>query len=157
MTRVASISTDADVYTIFGSFNDVAYALSNNIEIGDPTDTGTTTMCGYFNSTLDALYARIPLANIGIVAPCPWQYCYPGGTGQNSTYGKAYVEALEAVCMRRSVPFLNLFNFSGMRPWDSDFRTLVYTDDPAGGVHPNAIGHKILATKFKAFLESLLL
>jgi lysophospholipase L1-like esterase len=157
VTRMANIPTDADVYTIFGSFNDVAYGISNNIEIGEPSDSGTTTMCGYFNSALDAMFSRIPLANVGIVAPCPWQYCYPAGTGANSTYGKAYVEALEAVCKRRSIPFLNLFNFSGMRPWEEGFRTLVYTKDQAGGVHPNEIGHKILSTKFKSFLEYLLL
>lgn len=155
--RMASVSTDADVYTIFGSFNDVAYATSNDIPIGDPADAGTSTMCGYFNSAFDALYARVPLANIGVVAPCPWQYCYPGGTNQTSTYGKAYVEALRQVCERRSIPFLDLFHGSGMRPWDADFRALIYTDDPAGGVHPNAIGHSILAPKFKAFLESLIL
>lgn len=155
--RMANVPTDADVYTIFGSFNDVDYGRTNNIEIGTASDSGTTTMCGYFNAAIDALLARVSLANVGVVAPCPWQYCYPAGTGENSTYGKAYVDALEEVCKRRSIPFLNLFNFSGMRPWVSDFRTLVYTDDPAGGVHPNAIGHEILSTKFKQFLEYLLI
>lgn len=157
IARMASVPTDADVYTIFGSFNDVAYAISNNIEIGDPSDSGTTTMCGYFNAAFDALLARVPLANLGVIAPCPWQYCYPAGTGQNSTYGKSYVDALKQVCERRSIPYLDLFHYSGMRTWDEDFRTLVYTKDTAGGVHPNEIGHKILSTKFKAFLESLLL
>jgi len=154
VTRMASVPTDGDVYTIFGSFNDWQYSVDNDLPIGGPTDTGTSSLCGYFNAALDALFTRIPLANLGVVAPCPWAGINAMGTG---TFGKDYTDALKAVCERRSVPFLNLYTESGMRPWDSAFREQAYTKDSAGGVHPDETGHAILAPKFKAFLESLLL
>lgn len=156
ITRMANIPTDCDVYTIFGSFNDVQYGRDNNIAIGDATDSGTTTMCGYFNSALDALYARVPLANVGVIAPCPWASINRATTGANQTYGQNYVKALEEVCKRRCVPFLNLFDEAGFRPWDDDWKLLIYTHDNNSGVHPNEIGHEILSTKIRAFLEELL-
>ena len=155
--RMDDIPTDCDVYTIFGSFNDVAYGRSNNIDIGLPSDTGNTTMCGYFNSAFDALYARIPLANVGVIAPCPWRYCNRVVTGANEIYASNYADALEAVCKRRSIPYLNLYDESGMRPWDDDFRLLMYTHSSDDGVHPNELGHEKLSTKIRLFLESLML
>lgn len=156
VTRMQNIPQDCDVYTIFGSFNDVQYAISNNIDIGDADDSGTSTMCGYFNSALDALYTRVPLANVGIVAPCPWPTVNAVGSGSTYTYGQNYVKALKEVCKRRSVPFLNLFEESGFHPWDADWKLLIYTHDNNSGVHPNEIGHEILSTKFEAFLDELL-
>lgn len=154
--RVASLPTDADIYTIFGSFNDYAYHIDHNIPIGTPTDTGTSTLCGYFNSTISAICTRIPLANLGIVSPCPWVSMneYNGAGGG---FGKDYSDALKAVCERWSIPFLNLYEDSGLRPWDSTFVSLAYTHDALQGVHPDETGHAILATKFEAFLDSMLL
>ena len=152
LDRMALIPTDGDVYTIFGSFNDYQYSRDNNIPIGEPTDTGTTTLCGYINGTLDALFTRIPLANVGIVAPCPWILL-----NQGNEFANNYCNALKAICARRSIPFLDLFECSGLRPWDATFRSLAYTKDNSGGVHPDETGHAILAPRFKAFLETLLM
>jgi len=155
VSRMANVPTDADVYTIFGSFNDYEYSVEESIPIGDADDTGTTSLCGYMNSAISALVTRVPLANIGIVAPCPWvsvnEY-----DGSGNGFGANYVAALKAVAARWSIPFLNLYEESGLRPWDDDFVALAYTKDALNGVHPDETGHKILSTKFKAFLESLL-
>ena len=151
VTRMAIVPTDADVYTIFGSFNDYNY---NSLPIGNPTDSGTSSLCGYINAAFDALFARVPLANLGVIAPCPWVSI--NQVTSIGTFGKDYSAALKACCERRSIPFLDLYAESGLRPWDASFRELVYTNDSASGVHPNAIGHKILSTKFKAFLDTRL-
>ena len=66
--RVSDIPEDADVITIFGSGND----LSSDQTLGNVTDTGTDTICGCINATIDAIYERIPLARLGIVTPTPW-------------------------------------------------------------------------------------
>lgn len=152
-TRMASVPTDADVYTIFGSFNDYAYMQSNSIPIGDADDTGTSTLCGYINGAFDALFARVPLANLGVIAPCPWVSINAMGS---NAFGANYTEALRACCARRSVPFLDLYSESGMRPWDPNFVAQAYTKDSLSGVHPDETGHKILSTKIKAFLSELL-
>lgn len=152
-TRMASVPTDADVYTIFGSFNDYAYMQSNSIPIGDADDTGTSTLCGYINGAFDALFARVPLANLGVIAPCPWVSINAMGS---NAFGANYTEALRACCARRSVPFLDLYSESGMRPWDPNFVAQAYTKDSLSGVHPDETGHEILSTKIKAFLSELL-
>lgn len=154
--RMASVPTDADVYTIFGSFNDYAYSINNDIPIGTPEDSGTSTICGYINSAFDALFARVPLANLGVVAPCPWVSVNSVTGTTSKTFAENYVSALRQCCERKSIPFLDLYHGSGLRPWDSNFRDLTYTKDTLHGVHPDETGHAILAPKFSAFLESLL-
>lgn len=147
--RIGDCPTDADVVTIFGSFND----LGSGLPLGSADDTGTTTIAGCINTTIDNLQAVIPLVNLGIVAPTPWD------TTQPNTSGNAYnyVEMLNTICERRSIPFLDLWRCSNLRPWDSDFRELAYSKDEGNGVHPDETGHKLIAPRFKAFLETLIM
>lgn len=147
--RISAVPTDSDVVTIFGSFND----LSSGLPIGTLTDSGTTTIAGCINKTIDNLQSVMPLVNLGIVAPTPW------ANSQPSTSGDAYnyVEMLKAICEHRSIPFLDLWRCSNLRPWDADFRALAYSHDDGGGTHPDETGHMIIAPRFKAFLESLLM
>ena len=157
-TRMASVPTDADVYTIFGSFNDYEYCINNNIPIGSPTDSGTNTICGYINGAFSALFARVPLANLGVIAPNPWGSVNDvSGSATAKEWAENYTEALRLCCERLSIPFLDLYHYSGMRPWDSAFEALTYTHDSLYGVHPDETGHAILAPKFRTFLESLLM
>ena len=147
--RISSCPTDADVVTIFGSFND----LGAELELGTVTDSGTTTLAGCINTTIDNLQTRIPLANLGIVAPTPWDTTQPATSGQAYNY----VEMLKAICEHRSIPFLDLWRGSNLRPWDSDFRTVAYSHDGGSGTHPDENGHKLIAPPFEAFLDRLLL
>lgn len=148
--RISSVPTDADVITIFGSFND----LGAGVNLGTATDTGTDTIGGAINTTLDNLFTVMPLANVGIVSPTPWVNSNPL-TEPNTA--SQYCELLEAICKRRSIPFLDLFHESLLRPWDSTFRTIAYSRDEGNGVHPDENGHKLIAPRFEAFLDSLLM
>lgn len=147
--RISSCPSDADVVTIFGSFND----LGSTLPLGTLTDNTDDTIAGCINLTIDNLQSVIPLVNLGIVAPTPWD------TTQPSTSGNAYnyVEMLKAICQHRSIPYLDLWRESNLRPWDADFRAVAYTRDGGGGTHPDENGHKLIAPHFKAFLETLLL
>lgn len=147
--RISSCPTDADVVTIFGSWND----LGAGLEIGTVTDTGTTTLAGCINTTIDNLQAVIPLVNLGIVAPTPWDTTQPSTSGNDYNY----VEMLKTICEHRSIPFLDLWRCSNLRPWDADFRELAYSKDEGSGTHPDENGHKLIAPRFKAFLETLLM
>ena len=147
--RISDCPTDADVVTIFGSFND----LGAGLPIGSVDDTGTTTIAGCINKTIDNLQTVIPLVNLGIVAPTPWDTTQPSASG--NAYD--YVSMLKAICERRSIPFLDLWHCSNLRPWDADFRTIAYSHDNGSGTHPDENGHKLIAPRFKGFLETLLL
>lgn len=144
--RIVNVPTDADVVTIFGSFNDGV------TDIGTADDTGTTTVGGCVNATIDALYSVMPTVQLGIVSPTPWSSHNP----YDHTDGNDYADLLEAICKKRSIPFLNLYYESNLRPWDSTFIPLAYSKDDGGGVHPDETGHKIIAPRFEAFLDSLL-
>ena len=147
--RISNCPTDADVVTIFGSFND----LGAGLPIGSVDDTGTDTLAGCINTTITNLQTIIPLVNLGIVAPTPWDTTQPSTSGQAFNY----VEMLKAICARRSIPFLDLWRESNLRPWDANFRTVAYSHDGGSGTHPDENGHKLIAPRFKGFLETLLL
>lgn len=145
--RVVNLPENADVVTIFGSGNDLTH-IDN---LGEVTDTTADTICGCVNLTIDAIYAKLPAVQLGIVSPTPWQNNQPENNGTMSRY----VEKLEAICKRRGIPYLDLFHRSGLRPNEASYRALVYSNDDGAGVHPNEIGHKIISSHFMAFLESL--
>lgn len=147
--RVSSCPTDADVVTIFGSFND----LGAGLPLGTVDDTETTTIAGCINTTITNLQTRIPLVNLGIVSPTPWDTTQPTSSGTDYNY----VEMLKEICAHRSIPFLDLWRCSNLRPWDADFRTIAYSHDDGSGTHPDENGHKLIAPRFEGFLDTLLL
>lgn len=148
--RVSDIPEDADVITIFGSGND----LSSDQTLETVTDTGTDTICGCINATIDAIYERIPLARLGIVTPTPWVGSMPSKTTCSMA---KYSEAIVEICKRRSIPCLDLYHESNLRPDDENFRKLAFSKDGGNGVHPDEKGHEIIAASFQSLLERLIL
>lgn len=144
--RIANIPTDTDIVTIFGSGNDLSLTL------GNPTDTTTDTICGCMNKTLEVLFERLPGVKVGIALPCPWGGYPPKSKGNKMML---YSEALREVAKNHSVPVLDLYYESNLRPWDNTFRELYYKRDDGNSVHPDEDGQKILANKFKMFIQSL--
>ena len=146
--RIVDVPLDADIITIFGSGND----LSLIDELGNPSDATTDTICGCMNETFKRLFERIPGAKVGVVLPCPWGN-YPPTISDNAM--AKYSEALREVAKRYSIPVLDLYYGSNLRPWDETFKELYYKRDDGNSVHPDEDGHKILANKFKMFIQSL--
>ena len=150
LNKVANVPVDSDVVTIFGSGND----MSAELELGTPTDTGTETLCGCINTTIDNLIAIMPAVSLGIVSPTPWV----GSSPANADSGMAkYCAAMKTICENRSIPFLDLYHCSNLRPWTEEGRAACYTKDDGNGVHPDETGHALIAPRFKAFLETLIL
>ena len=118
--RVASIATDADAITIFGSFNDLGAA-----PIGEPTDAGTETICGCINTTLDtilnAYIAAGKIPHIGVVTPTPWITTMPI---EENAAGALYCDAIINCCRRKSIPVLDLYRCSNLHPDNEAFRAL---------------------------------
>lgn len=155
--QASRLPSDVDVVTIFGSFN--SWGVDDN---GTIDDTEPTTRYGCINKAIETIYSINPLARVGIVSPTPW-----GNNGYNpfisdngNDWGQRTVDRIKDVCYKRGIPFLDLYHTSELRPWDLEYRRLVYSkeDDPeTQGVHPNELGHKILSTHFKSFLDKLIL
>ena len=100
-------------------------------------------------------------AVVGVILPTPWA-SYNGTTLSKSVKSEKYIKALIDTCNKYSVPYLDLYHQSGLRPWDVNFNKIYYKDDNGDGnysegVHPNSFGHeKFIAPKIKLFLESLI-
>ena len=159
MNEVQRIPTDSDVITIFGSINDVFHTT---IPLGDVTDATTSTLCGCINIAINNLYARIPVAYLGIITPTPCWYqasgviddWTPSNPGNDL---ELYSEALIEICKRRSIPCLDLYHLSNLRPQESAFRTLAFSKDSGNGIHPDETGHKLIAARFLEFIKTLIL
>ena len=160
--RIANVPTDADVVTIFGSGNDTSIASGAVWEtvLGTYTDDTTDTICGCVNATLDAYFAVMPVAPIGIIAPTPWMG-YPTTLTTGNRMAE-YTEKLRQIAEYRGVPFLDLYHHSNLRPENEANRDECFYDgnplDGNGdGVHPNALGHEIIAPKIYEFVKTLLI
>ncbi len=146
----------ADVVTVFGSGND-GKPINDGL-LGEPTDTGTDTVCGCINTTIDNIYSKNPFVQLAIISPTPWKSNMPD---VDNAFSKLCV-ALETICKNRGIPYLDLFHCSGLRPNDETFRSYAYKYDineETGenmGVHPDETGHKIIASQFYTLLQSLI-
>ena len=151
--RTSSIPTDTDILTVFGSFNDM---FVSNLTIGNITDTGTNTLYGAINTFLKNCWNINPSMIIGIISPTPWEN-YWRGSSDTTKANKCveYVNVLKNVAEYYSLPYLDLFNGSNLRPWESNIRDKYYNN--ADGVHPNTLAHKkYIAPKIENFIKSML-
>lgn len=143
------LESDVDVVTIMASGND----MSSEKSLGTPTDTGTTTICGCINETLDEVYSLLPTKGLGVITTTPWITAEPsdGTTGMSQ-----YCEAIVQICALRGIPCLDLYHCSLLHPDDSSFRALAYSKDEGNGVHPDETGHAMIAPRIRQFLFSLI-
>ncbi len=148
-----TIPTDADIVTLFGSFNDMGAdgSTSGRNILGTIYDDGTATVGGCINQAIKNVIARVPNAVIGIILPTPWN-AMTQTASELATY-EAYTNLVKGVAERYSLPVLDLFHHSNLRPWDSTFKETYYKD--ADGVHPNHYGHMRFAGMIADFVESL--
>ncbi|HFU3841870.1 TPA: SGNH/GDSL hydrolase family protein [Streptococcus suis] len=148
--RIVNVPVDVDVLTIFGSFNDLGVS---NLMLGNWNDSGTTTIAGCINTTLDTFFDQHPTTPVGLISPTPWNDI---NLSDPQTQQAKYVSLLEQIANNRGLPFLNLYKESGLRPWDTNFRQLMYSRDDGNGVHPDENGHKLIYPKIREFLKSLI-
>lgn len=147
--QALEIGNDADVITILGGGNDVS-----SYTLGNVTDTGTDTICGCINTAIDNVYATLPLAKLGIITPNPWGSFPPSNPDNKMALLAA---AIVQICQNRGIPCLDLYHCSGMRPWETSYKALVYDLSNNDGVHPNNIGHYIMASHIEEFVKKILL
>ena len=68
-----------------------------------------------------------------------------------------FVTELEKLCAKYSIPFLDLYHESNLRPWDATFRQNYYSKDDGNGVHPDENGNKRFTPMIQDFIERILL
>ena len=93
------------------------------------------------------------IAKVGIITPTPW---VGNNEYDSKTTDEEYVQVIIDICKKRGIPCLDLYHNSGLRPWEESYRTLCYSKDGGNGVHPDETGHRLIAPRFRAFLETLM-
>ena len=157
-----NIDKDTDICTIFGSFNDGCY---NKFKFGQKGDTDTGTMWGAMLATINNCYKNSPDVLIGIISPGPWGSINPLNTDElsangmvSSEFAEKYVQTLKDFAQMYSLPFLDLYHESNLRPWDSNFINEYYHgESPTDTTHPNPEGFKkFIAPRIASFLEMII-
>ena len=153
VSKLDQIPNDVELITIYGSFND-SNNISNLGTVNDVyVDGGNNSVAAHINYTYDYIKTNHPNAKIAVIIPAPWFSMNPAeSTGV--TTSKKYVNLLKEICDNKGIAYLDLYNNSGMTPWDDEYKATYYLN--GDGVHPNNEGHKLLAPKITPFIKSII-
>ena len=142
-------SEDYDYITLFAGTNDIQQTL------GDIDSTDTSTICGAFRYCIEQLIQKFPTKKIGILSPIP-RYNYYGTDSTNKLYQIVVAEL--KIASEYSIPILNQYMASGLRPWNSNNNQMFFSCEQApngDGLHPNELGHLWLSYPIQDFIEKL--
>ncbi len=185
-SRMAKINPDGfDFMTILGSCNDASRINQNERVLGEANDIwdealesntdmkDKNTVCACINHTIDVFYEKAPLKKLGIITMPPTYAWYPSKRDAETNellnhIGNQYVEELIQICKIRSIPCLDLYHCSGLRPWvetdennpiSSDLWMFFKDETKTGvsdGVHPNSRGAAFIAPMIREFVKTLM-
>ncbi|MBO5287170.1 MAG: hypothetical protein J6B34_03515 [Clostridia bacterium] len=140
---------EADLISIFMGTNDYGH----DTPLGTIDDTTDVSFYGALNVIIPQLLEKNPDATIVFITPLHrYGYGTNNGTGQPHTYDSVpngaghtleeYANAIVEVCGKYGVHVIDLFNLCDLDP-SIELTREMYMED---GLHPNAIGHKYIAT-----------
>lgn len=144
--RFDKMDDDADIVVVFGATNDYGHG---DAPFGEYSDRTPETFIGATHFLMKGLIEKYPGAEIVFMTPI-----HRAGENNPDAKGhilKDYVDIIRNVAEYYSIPVLDLFSVYGVCP-DIAVHKEKYCPD---GLHPNDAGHKRLAEKLKAFLETM--
>lgn len=136
--RYESMIDDADIITVFGGINDA----NNNLPLGEFGSTDIYTFYGALDTLINGLQTKYAGKPIGFITPLNY--------GQNAQHEK-YVNAMLDICGKYAVPVLDMYHEGLISTRTDALSTLYFTD----GLHPNELGHRVMARKIANFLNRL--
>lgn len=145
LARCARMDEDADLIVVFGGTNDFDHG---DAQFGTFHDKDVYTFYGALRTLIETLLVRYPQSRLVFLTPLHREH----ETGVNGKPHLAqYVQAIREVCAYYAVPVCDLFATSGIQPAFPPLRER-YTSD---GLHPNDVGHALIAQRLAGFLKSL--
>ena len=152
---------DADLIAVMGNMNDgTSGKFATPAALGTFADSSEdkkdTSIYGALHYVCQKATEMHPLTPIVFIISTPREQ-------YNAEMGKCWgidgwfepwTEAIKKVCGHYSIPVLDLYHESGLRPWNERHR-LQYFDqnDGFGGVHLNAKGQELIARKIYVFMK----
>lgn len=144
--RCRTLDADADLVVVFGGTNDYGHGTA---PIGSRNDHTPETYCGALHVLFQSLTEKYP---DGVVVLTPLHRTEE--TVKNTATGytlKEYVELLKEIAAEYSIPVLDLYAQGGIVPSVPANRERFCPD----GLHPNDVGHALIARKLCAFLKCI--
>lgn len=143
--RAEIIDDTADLTVVFGGVNDFSHG---DAELGDLSDNSPYTFCGGLKNLVNTIKRRnlkavfiLPLGVMGDDKP----------SGEGSKISKAvladYIAVMKSILEENAVDYLDLYHFL---PIPTKGEGNGYFVD---FVHPNDVGHKLIAQKIVGFLQ----
>ena len=144
-----------NTFVIFGSFNDAFVTY----DFGDVKTSTEGTLFGGMADITNKIYATNPDAKILFVTPAPWGSINPrrtekfGPRENASQFAEEYVSAMFEYAKYNSIPILDLYHFSNLRPWDTNFVNKFYRGtSQTDTTHANSKGHKRISPQIADFI-----
>ena len=148
--RVDEMENDADIVFVFGGTNDYGHG---DAPIGSFEDRTPYSFYGAVHTLITKLINKYPQAKIVFATPLhrglETRNLEKGGVMQEVTLYR-YVEILREITEYYAIPTLDLYKCSGMQPLVPVLKEKYMPD----GLHPNDLGHVILADRISAFLKN---
>lgn len=112
---------------------------------------------GALHYTCKELIKRYPNIPIGFIISQPRsQVGSQGKCWGIDGWFERWVQAINEVCGHYSIPVLDLYHNSGLRPWNADNNAKYFScsSSPLGdGIHPNDLGQELMARKIYEFIN----
>ena len=155
--RAYNLEPSADLIVVYGGVNDY---LHGDAPIGEMGDQTPATFCGAVYWLMNFL--KTAYSNKPIVFMTPARYCGKGEKSDLLPHPNPcklpdakpllfYVETIQETAKQFDIPVLDLYHNLGIDPHNPEDCKNLTID----GLHFNDEGHKIIASKLKAFLEAL--
>lgn len=145
--RIDEMGDDPDMIVVFGGVNDYGHGSA---PIGTPDDRTPYSFYGACHYIITTLLEKYPLKPIIFMTPTHYQAeLLPGVTSGRPFID--YVRIIREVCGNYGIPVCDLYKNSGIAPILESQRALYIPD----GVHPNELGHEIIASRFIGFLRTI--
>lgn len=162
VTRVDTWPTDVDYIMIMGNMNDGVYTGGAGVPVGTFGDIYPTnsTVYGCAAYIIEKCIERMPLVPMVWISSTPRAATSDLGLDYGAEgWFTTYLTALKKVCHHYNVPFLDLYNESGLRPFNAAHNAEYFSTtgfESGDGIHPNAEGQLIMARKIAEFIKQYL-
>ena len=142
-TRLYQIPKDTELLVVFGGTNDFDHG---NAPLGKMGDKTIYTFYGALDSLINKIKLLFPDTKVVFATPIHREI-------ETSDKGELvdFVNAIKDVCSEYKIPVIDLYNLYKIYPSKEEDK-LKYVPD---GLHPNDLGHDILADVFIEELEKL--
>lgn len=141
--RFSQMDADADIILVFGGTNDHGHG---DAPFGSNDDRTPDTFCGACHFLFSGLKAQYPNSQIIVLTPL---HRVGENEQRNGHILKDYVDTIRSTARHYDLSVLDLFETSCIRPQIPEIAKRLTTD----GLHPNDIGHRILAEEIGTFLQ----